>query len=576
MWYIALREQRDEEETASDTIHADSKTPVVPIDKPVHGPLRFQPARRPSTPSVLNEKTPTDGIGPSAQQSEKPPPEPSLPRQDTDDSGVDVTPTRDLDDKVEYLSQEFQTEGDTLLHVYSPSPPRVELEYPRSREKARRKRIEAFQTLTEKREDVLGLRLKVHEARTSLRHDRDTVNDRYAHTVQGLRAAIASNTLTAQTLLLVDLEDLQKSRDSLHLKEYNYNSLEDQLNREEWELKEMELKLYERSNSAQISLLGDDATGLFEATFDETESSSSLSVRSGPREDSPENKRYLSRKGDANLLREQIAEMRAVKEQILEDKNVRKRIGLVLDEDSQNFLDTFDRQLAPLLEDLANVEEDVYRLHEALADRNVTFLSSQFDLETLDIPTQYAAQASLSDSPRMAAMETPKTELDALVRDPLLLPIEEQTHILFDQSDPSSPSNISTPGYINRWLLHRLRRSVPEVRRYKSAEELKKLTLDQEQIKDLVLEWWDRDESVADFRSARDAAALSLDLPLQTIPTHTYKAGARSESAVPIVQELLARPTSELSPATLIPTAAQLLESSNTLLLHDSPHMYAS
>ena len=532
MWYIAFREQREEECTVSNTVHADSKTPVVHNTNLNEEPLSVQSHCRPSTPPTLDEEHPTNGTGPSAQHFEKPPPEPSLPRQDTDDSGVDLTPTRDPDDKVEYMSQEFQNEDHTLSTVRSPSSPKAELVNIRSRDRARRKRFEAFQDLTEKREGVLGLRLKVHEARNSLRHDRDTVNDRDARIVQSLRAAIASNTLMEQTLLLNDLEGLQKSRDSLHLKEYDYNSLEDQLNREEWELKEMELRLYERSASAQISLLGDELTGLFEATFSETESDSDLSVHSEPKENSPEQNRLLSRRGDASLLREQIAEMGAVKEQILEDERVRKRIGLVLDEDSQNFLDTFDSRLAPVLEDLVNIEEDVHRLQEALVERKVTFLSNQFDEESWDAPTHYATEAALSDSPGMTATESANTDLDTLIRDPLLLPVADQKHVLFEPSDPSTQSVISTPGYINNWLLHRLRRSVPEVRRYKSAEQLKMLRLDQEQIKDLVLEWWDKDQSVADFRSARDTAALSLDLPLQTIPAYTYRAGARSESAV--------------------------------------------
>jgi hypothetical protein len=574
MWHVAIRERREEGKSVSDTIHADSNPSDVPKDDLAHDSPSAQLGPRPTASPRLDEEHPTHGTGTSTQQSEHPPPEQPMPRQDTDDSGVDVTPTRDVDEKEEYMSQVLQADDDTLLPVYSASPPGIELVKTRLQEKGRQKRIQAFQNLTEKRETVIGLRLRVHEARNSLRHDRESLNNRDAQLVQRLRAAIASNALREQTPLVDDLEDLQKSRDSLQPKEDDYNRLEDQLNREEWELKEMELRLYQRSGSAQISLLGDDEVGFFEATLDETNSSSSLSIHSGPVEDSPKTKRYLSRRGDAILLREQIAEMRATKAQIIEDKDVRERIGLVLDEDSQYFLDHFDSRLQLLLEDLVNVEEDISRLHEALTDRDVTVLSNPFDGEGWDASTHYAAEAILSDSPRAAAVEFGMAELDPLTRDPLLLPVDDQKHVLFDSSDPGTPNVISTPGYINRWLLHRLRRSIPEVRRYKSAEELKQLRLGQERIKDLVLEWWYKDKSVADFRSARNTAALSLDLPLQLVPARTYRAGARSESAVPIVQELLTRAPSELTPAALVPPAAPMLQSFNALSLDGSHTMH--
>lgn len=570
MWHIALREQHEEENTVSDTIHAGSKPAGVLNDDLVPEVPGGERSHRPTAPLRPDETQPTNSAGLYAQQPENPNPAQSMPRQDTADSGVDLTPTNDLDLKEQFMPQALHTEGDPLLPVYSTSPQRVELANTRSREKARQKRIEALHNLTEKRESVLGLRLRVHEARNSLRHDRETLSNRDAQLVQRLRAAIANNSLAEQTPLVDELEDLQKSRDSLQPKEDNYNRLEDQLNREEWELKEMELRLYQRGGSTQISLLGDDGVGLFEGAFDETDSSSSLSIHSGPAEDSPETKRYLSRRGDATLLREQIADMRAMKAQIIEDEAVRKRLGHTLDEESQSFLDNFDSRLEPLLEDLANVEEDISRLQEALAEKHVTFLSNPFDGKDWDAPTHYAPEAILSDFPTGPAAESASTEFEVLTQDPLLLPVDRREHVLFDSSDPATSNVISTPGYINRWLLHSLRRSIPEVRRYKSAEELKQLRLkfDQEQIKDFVLDWWYKDQSVADFRVARNTAALSLGLPLS--PTHIYRAGARSETATPIVHELLARAPPEMSPTTLVPKAVPVLQSYDALSL-DSP-----
>lgn len=579
MWYFAPR-QSHKEETVSGAIHVDSKRTDVPNNDRVHEPPSDQPGHGPTASPGFDENRLTSSPRLSAQRSRNPHPEQPLPRQDTADSGVDVTPTSDLDDEGEFMSRELQNEGDPLEPIYSASPPRIEPVNIRTTEKDRQRRVEAFQNLTEKRENVIGLRLRVHEARSSLRYERETLNNLDAQLVQRLRAAIASNALPKQASLVDDLEDLQRSRDSLQPKEDDYNRLEDQLNREEWELKEMEQRLYQPSGSAKMTLLGDDDVDLFGAAFDLTDASSVISVYSGPAETSSQTNRYLSRKGDANLLREQIAELRAEKSQIVEDEIVRKRIGLALDEESRSFLDNVDSRLEILLEDLANVEEDVSRLQAALTEKDVMFLSNQFDSGGWDISSPSATEVFPPDSALVAAIESATTELDFLRQDPLLLPIDDPKD---DTSEAGPEHSDSPPSDINRWLLHRLRRSIPEVRRYKSTEELRNLRLDQERIKDLALEWWYKDESVADFKSSRAIAALSIgltaqptssyiqrpgpsvDLAAQPISSYVRRPGTRSESALPTSEQPLTQRQPEMSPATHFPLGAPLFRSSNVL-----------
>jgi hypothetical protein len=117
---------------------------------------------------------------------------------------------------------------------FSPEPANV-----RNAEKGLQIYIEGIKNLMEKQENIIGLRLRVHEARSLLRHDREALMNRDAQLIQRLRAALASNALAEQALLVDGFEDLQRSRDSLQPIEDDYNRLEDQLNREEWKLKEM-------------------------------------------------------------------------------------------------------------------------------------------------------------------------------------------------------------------------------------------------------------------------------------------------------------------------------------------------
>jgi hypothetical protein len=87
------------------------------------------------------------------------------------------------------------------------------------------------------------------------------------------------------------------------------------------------------------------------------------------REESPQMKEYLSRKADAELLKEQLFEVSEERAQLLQDKETRARIGLDLDEDSQAILDDFDSRYHILQRDLGDIEVDVSRLQAALTDR---------------------------------------------------------------------------------------------------------------------------------------------------------------------------------------------------------------
>jgi Heterokaryon incompatibility protein (HET) len=116
-----------------------------------------------------------------------------------------------------------------------------------------------------------------------------------------------------------------------------------------------------------------------------------------------------------------------------------------------------------------------------------------------------------------------ETELSASTEDPYRWYDECDPLRLYDEDDPGPifsdsirprpafPSrspydnedvsiNVST--FINLWLLDTFRQSSRELWRLRSTQELKWLHLDQERIKDVVLEWWFKDGSVANFAVA--------------------------------------------------------------------------
>jgi hypothetical protein len=195
----------------------------------------------------------------------------------------------------------------------------------------------------------------------------------------------------------------------------------------------------------------------------------------------------------------------------VEDEIVRKRIGLGLDQESWSFLGNFDSCLETRLEDLASVEEDVSRLQDALTEKDVMFLRNPFDSEGWDTSSPFATEVFPSESPFMAAIESATTALDFLRQDPLLLPMVDSK----DGTGETRPEHD-----VNRRLLHRAADPYPKCEAISPREDLKRLRLDQERIKDLGLKWWYKDMSVTDFKSSRNIAALSIDLPAQ--PTSGY------------------------------------------------------
>jgi hypothetical protein len=116
----------------------------------------------------------------------------------------------------------------------------------------------------------------------------------------------------------------------------------------------------------------------------------------------------------------------------------------------------------------------------------------------------------LSETEPSASAQVPLWWCDEV--DPLRLSYEEYGRETFDPAILSldripyddEGESINVPTYINLWLLNTLRRSFRELWRFSSTEELKWLRsrLDKERIKDAVLEWWFKDESVANFAVA--------------------------------------------------------------------------
>ncbi|ERF75813.1 hypothetical protein EPUS_01643 [Endocarpon pusillum Z07020] len=362
-----------------------------------------------------------------------------------------------------------------------------------------RRRLLQSQRLIDKRMAVLGVRLRVRESRNALRSIREDLMETDARLSQDLRMLTARSGNVKLEALLSQIEGIQNQREEMQLRESEYNILEDELNRAEWEMKEDETKLYEQMTDVDDHLSLEDSDHHFN---EEALDAASSDTASTPPYRSPLEEQWLSRIGDRNLALEQLQELRAERARWVEEERVLHRVGRKLDEEAQHFLDRFDSRHVSLKGDLVQIEADLARLQENLSEQaDVLYSSSQFDeeSETIDRPsTEPLLNMAITD------------DTDPASKDPLFLREDRHHPIFSDAAIDSNQDSISTVSYINEWLLHILRRSAIEVRRFKMTEKIRTLPLEREQLARLVLDWWSKDETVRLFPQGGKDAGRSV------------------------------------------------------------------
>jgi hypothetical protein len=220
--------------------------------------------------------------------------------------------------------------------------------------------------------------------------------------------------------------------------------------------------------SAQISLLGNDDVMWLENNLElETVSASTQSGRAA---ESFAMARYLSRKGDANILREQLIDMEAEQAQLVEEEQIRARVGLSLNADSRAFLEEFELRRDTLRREIKDVEEDILRLHDALTNEDVSFFSINRCHDNSSEASNQSITEPLSQDSSYATDIEGVTTGAGLWIEPLPLSYgESHQHDFVETSDEYTADGIS------RWLLHTLPKSIPEIQRHKSTDVLREV-----------------------------------------------------------------------------------------------------
>ena len=258
----------------------------------------------------------------------------------------------------------------------------------------------------------------------------------------------------------------------------------------------------------------------------------------------PEVQEYLSRLGDRDIIEERLAELRHERATLVEEQKSRARFDMLLNENGQRFLDSFDVRHHELQEALVSVETDLARLSKRLDQTDsLLFATMRFnglddvpesnpdevrplDLDSLQSaisPSEIAQYSAIQGQPTVDVIVPPNFRTD-----PLLLAVDDTkpTYNHFVGAARKSLTSLhhintwllnqqgimSADEFLNKWLLSVLRTSLSEVNRYKSASNLQGLNMGQECLRNLVLEWWFKDAAAGQYLKTLRLEARGMSL----------------------------------------------------------------
>lgn len=187
---------------------------------------------------------------------------------------------------------------------------------------------------------------------------------------------------------------------------------------------------------------------------------------------------YLKRLGDVEIYRERLCDINQEYYRILEAQEVLQRVNVPLDEESQEFLDSYKEERADVEAKIEYAVSEAHRLEkqceaEGLFDSNNSNSDNDNnanEVGTMDVDVQ-------DDFGISEAIEHYQSQ----PTDPLKAEMDEHPHIFFEPQDcddnighgTSASGKFDRGRFINKWLLHQLRHSSLEISRLKARPELK-------------------------------------------------------------------------------------------------------
>lgn len=333
--------------------------------------------------------------------------------------------------------------------------------------------------------DVRSKRSQTRDLRHALRQKREE-EDYLRLVLEEKLSWLSPESIHLQTPAISKaIEDLKAATGLYHTLESDYQRIEDEHNKEETLLDKRTTRL-NKLLRRQVAPWNEqkDSVNSFSDTY--STSSSAYDADSDPDRFSSEAAEYLTLVGEVRMLREQLRELKSEYMALLDQEDLRERIGLSLDPAALEFLAGYEDAKAKTQAGLDFAIRRVMNHPEHKDHPEAATFDDQWDQVVKDFQP-----------------ETPDIQAP---RDPLRVTEFEDQSPFFEERRPVAMNKFT---FVNRWLLHRLRHSSFEVLQYKSHPgftELANEGWDGDSISQMALMLWFRDET-AGLVTVRDEFA---------------------------------------------------------------------
>ena len=337
--------------------------------------------------------------------------------------------------------------------------------------------------------NVLAKRAGMRELRAELGLKREEELQQRVALMKTINAFCAQIGAQQQDMKMIELghEQLQSTMNVYMELERKYDAEEDELRRREDEL---DMAMERMSAWLQDS----DATEVIQGNKDDQ----AIDTDEGDDRDEdndgcmfgedmhPLMVEYLQHMGDIEIWEERLEEIDGEYQDILDKQQLRERVNVPLDEESQEFLSSYKDQRAKAQKEFDTVIHEANRLREMCELRGLLHNSTQ-NVAVMD------NDANNDDDDEIGLSKAIQNYQHQL-RDPLKTTMEEDMQPFFETHNSSSKSNRSI--FINKWLLHQLRHSSLQISRLKALPELHGLGYDEMAISQQALDVWFLDDAV--------------------------------------------------------------------------------
>ncbi|KAL9614323.1 MAG: hypothetical protein Q9167_001206 [Letrouitia subvulpina] len=330
--------------------------------------------------------------------------------------------------------------------------------------------------ISDLRSQVTRARLRLRELRMELRQQHSTVRELEAQFMKVLQRHWGHGEALDQAACKILYNQISAALDELGPLEEKYEEKEDDLDTLDFELEAKETRFYERFEEVQFT----------EAYRSDISSSSYGSPASHTREpyrsylmdESSPAYQYLSRVGDAKIVRERLFELDNEKDQYSELERDRENLGVPLYPPNVEFIMKYDQIRSEYVHELEKIQDDLHALElkagldNSMFDEQITplIITDPSTRDSSPTPQSPKSDRLLAELPKPASILRRKSENDL---------------------DDVPQDTQSSRDRINEWILDRL--NISRIEKVVYMASLNDRKLDDSEWWNLVCEYWSKD-----------------------------------------------------------------------------------